>query len=94
MSRVITIRTGVGSNPLHGLLICGQLDTSTRVSVSARSVSDLPGADRPSTMPSVPSASTGTFMKKLTLETMSRLPIPQRAASARKFSAQACWCRV
>jgi hypothetical protein len=26
---VITIRTGLGSKPLHGLLICGQFDTST-----------------------------------------------------------------
>ena len=90
MRCVITIRTGVGSNPLHGLLICGQFDTSTSVSVSARTVSDLPGADRPSTMPRVPSASTGTFMKKLMLDTMSRLPMPHLAASARKFSAQAC----
>ena len=57
-----TIRTGVGSNPLHGLLICGQFDTSTRVSTSARSLIFFPGAERPSTIPSVPSSSTGTFI--------------------------------
>lgn len=57
-----TIRTGVGSKPLHGLLICGQFDTSTKVSTSARSLILFPGAERPSTMPRVPSSSTGTFM--------------------------------
>ena len=41
---VMTMRTGVGLKPLQGLLICGQLETSTMVSVSARTVSDLPGA--------------------------------------------------
>ena len=31
-----TTRTGVGSKPLHGLLICGQLEMSTSTSISAR----------------------------------------------------------
>ena len=74
--RVTIIRTGVGSKPLHGLLICGQLDTSTRTSVSARSATRSPGADSPSTMPRVPSASTGTFMKKLRFGARSRFPRP------------------
>ena len=29
------MRTGVGSKPLHGLLICGQFETTTRQSISA-----------------------------------------------------------
>ena len=41
--RVTTMRTGVGSKPLQGLLIWGQLETRTRVSISARRVSFLPG---------------------------------------------------
>lgn len=88
------MRTGVGSKPLQGLLICGQFDTSTRTSVSARSRTSRPGAEIPSTMPSVPSSSTGTFMYQLTLPTRSRLPSPHLAPSLRKFSTQACWKRV
>jgi hypothetical protein len=57
-----TIRTGVGSNPLQGLLIWGQFDTSTSVFISARSRTISPGAEMPSTIPRVPSSSTGTFM--------------------------------
>ena len=60
-----TMRTGVGSKPLHGLLICGQLEISTSTSISARRSTRSPGAEMPSTMPSVPSASTGTFMNQL-----------------------------
>jgi hypothetical protein len=80
------MRTGVGSKPLHGLLICGQFDTSTRVSISACSVTLLPGAEMPSTMPRVPSASTGTFMNQLMLETMSRLPRPYLPSSFSRLS--------
>ena len=72
-------RIGVGSKPLHGLLICGQLEISDEhVPLGAqRHVS--PGREIPSTIPSVPSGSTGTFMNQLMLETRSRLPRPQRA---------------
>ena len=48
----------------------------------------------PSTMPSAPSGSTGTFMYQLMFETRSRLPRPWRPPSARKFSAQACCAQV
>ncbi len=82
-----TTRHGRGSNPLH-VVDLRAVEMSTRVSISARSVTDFPGADRPSTIPRVPSGSTGTFMKKLTLPTMSALPRPCRAPSARKFSTQ------
>ena len=61
------------------------------MSISARRVTVRPGAEMPSTIPSVPSASTGTFMNQLMLETMSRLPRPHFAPSSRKFSTQACW---
>ena len=47
----------------------------------------------PSTMPSVPSAPTGTFMNQLMFDTRSRLPRPWRAPAARKLSTQACWWR-
>src|SRR6185369_13623978 len=56
---VTIIRTGVGLNPLQGLLICGQLETTTMTSISARRSTDNPGAEIPSTMPSAPSSSTG-----------------------------------
>ena len=91
---VITMRTGVGSKPLQGLLICGQLETTTTTSISARRSRYRPGAEMPSTIPSVPSGSTGTFMYQLTLGTRSRLPSPHLAPSARKFSTHACWWRV
>ncbi|VEH92192.1 Uncharacterised protein (plasmid) [Tsukamurella tyrosinosolvens] len=58
----ISSSTAVGSKPLQGLLICGQLEINTSVSISARSTTFFPGAERPSTMPSVPSGSTGTYM--------------------------------
>ena len=48
----------------------------------------------PSTMPSVPSASTGTFMNQLMLLVMSRLPMPRHECASRKFSTHACWCLV
>ena len=44
----------------------------------------------PSTIPRLPSGSTGTFMNQLMLLTRSRLPRPHRDPSARKFSTQAC----
>ena len=71
-----TTPIGVGSNPLQGLLICGQLLTSTSTSRAARHATRSPGAEIPSTMPIVPSASTGTFMYQLMLLTRSRLPSP------------------
>ena len=45
-------------------------------------------------MPRVPSASMGTFMNQLRLDTMSRAPMPYLAASARKFSRQPCSAAV
>ena len=90
----MTIRSGVQLKSLQGLFICGQLDTITSTSISARRATRLPGPDMPSTMPIPPSASTGTFMNQLTLETRSRAPSPCRPASVRKFSRQACWCSV
>src|ERR1700687_4451116 len=81
-------RTAVGLKPLHGLLTCGQFEISASTSACAVRVRERPGADSPSTMPSVPSSSTGTFMYQLMLETRSRFPRPQRAPSARKFSTQ------
>ena len=56
--RITTRRTGVGSKPLHGLLICGQLEMSTSTShLGAQVHATVRGAEMPSTMPSVPSAS-------------------------------------
>ena len=72
----ICIWTGVGSNPLQGLLICGQLEMTTSTSISARTSTCFPGAEMPSTIPSVPSALTGTFMNQLMLDTRSRLLNP------------------
>src|SRR5262249_47957570 len=86
--RTTTMRRGVGLKALQGLFIWGQFDTRTRTSVSACTATRLPGADIPSTMPSDPSASTGTFMNQLRLETRSRAPSPCFAASVRKFSRQ------
>lgn len=90
------ISTAVGSKPLQGLLIWGQLETRTSTSHSARRVRARPGAEMPSTMPRVPSFSTGTFMYQLMFDTRSRLPRPCLAPSARKLSTQACcdqvWC--
>ena len=43
IEEVTTMRTGVGSKPLHGLLICGQLLTTTSTSRSARRETDRPG---------------------------------------------------
>src|ERR1700733_878278 len=57
---VTIIRSGVGLKSLHGLFICGQLETRTRMSISARNATRLPGPEMPSTMPRVPSASIGT----------------------------------
>ena len=45
------MRTGVGSKPLHGLFTCGQLDTTTSTSRSARRSTHSPGAEIPSTIP-------------------------------------------
>src|SRR5207302_7963681 len=73
---VTVTRMGVGLKPLQGLLICGQLEIATSTSISARRSRYFPGAEIPSTIPSVPSASTGTFMNQLMLETRSRLPRP------------------
>src|SRR6201987_2621556 len=93
---VTIMRSGVGLKSLHGLFICGQFETRTRMSISARNATRLPGAEMPSTMPSVPSASIGTFMNQLRLDTRSRGPMPYLLASARKFSRQPCsaavWC--
>src|SRR4029453_13418765 len=88
---VTTTRTGVGLNPLHGLRICGQFETTASTRVSARRSTKSPGFDLPSTIPMVPSASTGTFMKKLILATMSFSPNPCRASARRKLeSHEAC----
>src|SRR3546814_580037 len=87
---VTIIRTGVGLNALQGLLICGQFETTTITSISACRSTVEPGAEMPSTMPSAPSSSTGTFMKKLMFGTMSRLPRPSDRLASRKFSTQAC----
>src|SRR6185312_14301218 len=73
---VTITRTGVGLNPLHGLLICGQLLITTSVSISANKSRYFPGAEIPSTIPSAPSASTGTFMNQLMFDVISRLPSP------------------
>src|SRR5216684_4061147 len=83
---VITTRIGVGLNPLHGLCTCGQFETTARTRVSARSSTESPGFALPSTMPMVPSANTGTFMKKLMLATMSFSPMPCRASARRKLA--------
>ena len=64
------------------------------MSISARNATRLPGPEMPSTMPRVPSASMGTFMNQLRLDTMSRAPMPYLAASARKFSRQPCSAAV
>ncbi len=45
-------------------------------------------------MPSVPSASTGTFMNQFTLLVMSRLPMPRHEWASRKLSTHACSWRV
>ena len=64
------------------------------MSISARNATRLPGPEMPSTMPRVPSASMGTFMNQLRLDTRSRAPMPYLAASARKFSRQPCSAAV
>ena len=94
-ARVTIMRTGVGSKPLQGLLICGQFDTTTSTSISARSSTYLPGAEMPSTMPSVPSGSTGHVHEPVDVATHVALAQPvARRRPARKFSTQACWCLV
>src|SRR5207245_889022 len=83
-------RIGVGFQPLHGLLSCGQFEITTSASVSACSSTYAPGREIPSTMSSRPSGVTGTFMKKLMFATMSRFPIPSGARAWRKLSRQLC----
>src|SRR4026209_267232 len=72
---VTMTRIGVGLNALQGLCTCGQYETTARTRDSARRSTKSPGFDLPSTMPMVPSASTGTFMKKLMLATTSFSPM-------------------
>jgi len=80
--------------------VCGQIRDHCQDARSARSSTKSPGFDRPSTDAIVPSASTGTFMKKLILATMSFSPRPcrrapggsSRSSSARRHPvAERCW---
>ena len=66
------ISTGVGLYALHGLLSCGQFETSTSTSVSARISTYLPASLMPSSKLKPPSGVSGTFMKKLMLLARSR----------------------
>src|SRR6516165_3430205 len=85
-------RTGVGLKPLQGLLICGQLESTHKTSISAAYKSTWsPALETPSTTVKSPAGSIGTLMKKLTLATMSRFDRPCLASSSRKFSRHACW---
>src|SRR4051812_45666444 len=86
----ITTRIGVGLNPLQGLLTWGQLEMTQRTSISARSSTWSPGAERPSTMVICPEGWIGTFMKKLMLGTISRLDMQCLVTSSTKLSRQAC----
>src|SRR6185437_14075718 len=70
-------RIGVGLKPLHGLLICGQLEINSSTSRSTRSSTYLPGAETPSSKVRPPSGVSGTFMKKLMLWVRSRFSSPR-----------------
>src|SRR5260370_31251876 len=84
-------RTGVGLKPLQGLLTCGQLEITKITSMSAVTSTWVPPAEMPSPTRTFPEGSSGTFMKKLRLATMSRLARPYLESSRMRFSRQACW---
>ena len=75
---------------------CGQLDIRAITSIFASISTYLPGADIPSANVSPPCSVTGTFIKKLMLWVISRLPIPKWGFSATasiQLSRQACMQR-
>jgi hypothetical protein len=76
---MIMTSMGVGSNPLHGLLIWGQFEITQSTSISAFMSTKFPSPPTPSTMARPPLSSRDTFIKKLRLATTSRFDIPYLA---------------
>ena len=79
----LTALTGVGLKSFTGLFICGQFETTASTSISARRSTKSPGFEMLGPMSMDPSFPTGTYMKKLTLVTMSFLPRPMNAMAVK-----------
>ena len=78
---------------MQGLFNCGQLEINTIRFICARISTYLPDPEMPSAKLSPPCGVTGTFMKKLMFDAMSRLinaPCGSLAIAVMKLSRQLC----
>jgi len=82
----------LGVPPQSWVMSCGQADTTTIASISARSVTESPGFVGAVSTPMSPSGRIGLFSKMFTGCGISMSSWPSSLIASWRFSSQDAWC--